>query len=84
MDERDFPKRAELESIMWALNHVYQTEQERVDMLTSFLHERGVPDQEIDRILDDLPSYQNWKVASPVVAEEENAEPSTPADNPEP
>lgn len=73
MDERDMPRRDEIESLIWALNQGQSSPQEKIDMLTTFLHERGVPDREIDRILEDLPSYKNWVT--------EDAERSTTADN---
>lgn len=78
-EERDAPTRAQIESVMWVLNQGQSTEQERRNMLTAFLHDRGLGDREVDQVLGDLDSYENWVVDEPV--EEADAERSTPADN---
>jgi hypothetical protein len=60
MNEQTAPTRAEIEAILWVQKQAGQTNDEMKQTLISFLHERGADDSEVDQILSDLPSYQNW------------------------
>jgi hypothetical protein len=60
VSEYDSPTRAEIEAVLWVTKETEQPN--RISQLTDFLRDRGLNEQEIDKILVDLDSYQNWNV----------------------
>lgn len=71
MDERDAPSRAEIEAILWSTQNLEQPD--RRDMIIRYLKDRQASDQQIDLILNDLNSYQNWNYDPPQVVTPEEA-----------
>lgn len=72
MDERDAPSRAEIDAVLWASLNLEQPE--RREMVIQYLKNRQASDRQIDAVLNDLNSYENWNYDPPSVVTEEPAE----------
>lgn len=57
-DEQDAPTRAEVEAILFSSQGMER--EDRVAGLSRFLSKRGLEKLEVEKVLLDLESYQNW------------------------